>query len=317
MNKIKYSIVIPLLNEEQNLEMLYKKIKSVAGAGKENADYEIIFIDDGSTDNSLNILKNLQRLDGSVKIISFRKNFGQTAAIAAGFDLANGEILVTMDADLQNDPDDIPRVIKRIDEGYDVASGWRRQRKDKMLSRRIPSFLANRLISIVTGVNLHDYGCTLKAYRREIVKDIKLYGEMHRFLPALASWVGAKICEIEVKHYPRERGESKYGIGRTFKVLLDLITIKFLMSYSTKPSYIFGGLGIFSLFLGFIAMTIVSYRIVVLKHLEATPLVFMMAVFFIAGIQLILMGLLAEILIRAHFEPQNKPGYFIKEKINI
>lgn len=315
MDKIKYSLVIPLFNEEENLELLYQKIKQVME--KVSCGYEAIFVDDGSTDNSLAILKNILGKDKNVKIISFRRNFGQTAAISAGFDLACGEIMVTLDADLQNDPADIPLLIKPIEEGYDVVSGWRKVRKDKMLTRRIPSFLANKLISVVTGISLHDYGCTLKVYRREIIEDIRLYGEMHRFLPALAFWVGAKICEIKVNHYPRTRGRSKYGIGRTFKVLLDLITIKFLMNYSTKPSYVFGGLGISSLFLGILSMTVVSYRIVVLKHFEATPLVFMMTVFFIAGIQLILMGLLAEIMIRAHFEPQSKRGYFIKEKINI
>lgn len=309
----KISVIIPVFNEQDCLGELYSKIIDSLN----DLNPEIIFVDDCSSDDSLKILKHLAIKDARIKVISFRKNFGQTAAISAGFDIAKGEILVIIDADLQNDPADIPKLIKLIDEGYDVVSGWRKKRKDSLITRKIPSYLANKLISLVTGVNLHDYGCTLKAYRKEIVKEIKLYGEMHRLLPALAAWVGAKIIEIEISHYPRIRGKSKYGINRTLKVLLDLMTIKFLMSYSTRPSYVFGGLGLISFFLGFISMGVVSYRLFILKHLEATPLIFMMVIFFIAGVQLILMGFLAEILIRTHFESQNKPIYFIKEKINI
>lgn len=309
----KISVIIPVLNEQNCIDELYNKILH----SLTETNFEIIFIDDGSTDDSLKILQSLTKKDKKVKVISFRKNFGQTAAISAGFEIAEGDVLVTLDADLQNDPKDIPKLIKLIDDGYDVVSGWRKKRRDNILSRRVPSYFANKLISLVTGVKLHDYGCTIKAYRKDIVKDIKLYGEMHRFLPALASWVGAKIAEVEVQHHPRIYGKSKYTIRRTIKVLLDLITIKFLMSYSTKPNYVFGGLGFFSFFLGFISLAIVSYRVLILKHLEATPLVFMMVILFTAGIQLILMGLLAEMVIRTHFESQNKTTYFIKEKINI
>jgi len=311
MNK-SISIIVPVYNEEENIEALYQKI----AVHLKGLNLEMIFVDDGSTDNSLGILKQICSSDKRVKVISFRRNFGQTAAIAAGFDMAEGEILITLDADLQNDPIDIPKLMRLMEHGYDVVSGWRKNRKDDLFFRKIPSYCANKLISLVTGVKLHDYGCTLKAYRKEIIKDIKLYGEMHRFLPALAVWAGAKITEIEVEHRPRMRGQSKYGINRIFKVLLDLITIKFLMNYSTKPSYIFGGLGIFSFFMGFASMVVVSYRMFILKHFETTPLVFMMVVFYIAAIQLILMGLLAEVLVRTHFESQNKPIYFIKQKIN-
>jgi glycosyltransferase involved in cell wall biosynthesis len=312
MNNI-VSLVIPVFNEQDCLQDLCVKINNLGN----KFNLEIIFIDDGSTDDSPRLLRQLAAQDKRVKVISFRKNFGQTAAIAAGFDAASGEILVTLDADLQNDPADIPQLIKLINEGYDVVSGWRKNRKDNMLLRKIPSYFANRLISWVTGQKLHDYGCTLKAYRREIVKDIKLYGEMHRFLPALAGWVGGRIAEIPVKHHPRTRGRSKYNITRTMKVLIDLITVKFLLSYSTKPNYVFGGMGIMSLSVGFISLVVVAYRVVVLKRLEATPLVFIMTILFLAGIQLILMGLLAEMLIRTHFESQGKKIYFIKEKINI
>jgi len=307
------SIIIPVFNEQGCLIELYDKIIH----NLEKQDIEIIFVDDCSTDDSLRILRQLALSDRRIKVLSFKRNFGQTAAIAAGFDIAKGEIFIVMDADLQNDPADVQKLVKLIEEGYDVVSGWRKSRKDNLVTRRIPSFLANKLISIVTKVPLHDYGCSLKAYRRDIVKDIKLYGEMHRLLPALAAWVGAKIYEVEVVHHQRALGRSKYGIGRTIKVLLDLMTVKFLMSYSTKPSYVFGGMGILSFALGFISLAVVLYRLMILKIVAATPLVFLMVVFFITGVQLILMGFLAEILVRINFESQNKPIYYIKEKINI
>ncbi|HSB51831.1 MAG TPA: glycosyltransferase family 2 protein, partial [Dissulfurispiraceae bacterium] len=231
------SVVIPLFNEEANVEILHSRLKEVLdGLGQE---YEIIYVDDGSTDNTLTLLEEIQRADKTVLILSLRRNFGQTAAFAAGFDFTRGDIIITMDGDLQNDPKDIPRLIEAID-GCDLVSGWRKKRKDPFLTRRLPSALANWLISRVTGVRLHDYGCSLKAYRREVIKNLRLYGEMHRFIPAIASWYGVRIKEIETTHHPRLRGTSKYGISRTIKVILDLITVKFLQSFSTKPIQFFG-----------------------------------------------------------------------------
>src|SRR3972149_8027070 len=240
------SIVIPVYNEEERVPVLYKAIKNAmddAGVG-----YEIIFVDDGSKDNTFSILSEIQKGDGKVVVISFRRNFGQTAAMSAGFDYAKGDVIVTMDADLQNDPKDIPRLVEKAKD-YDVVSGWRKNRKDPFFSRRLPSMMANWLISKVTGVYLHDYGCTLKAYRRDVIKNLKLYGEMHRFIPAVASWYGVRVAEMEVRHFPRLRGSTKYGISRTIKVVLDLITVKFLQSFSTKPIQFFGPAGILSGFL--------------------------------------------------------------------
>jgi glycosyltransferase involved in cell wall biosynthesis len=308
----KISVIVPVYNEEGCIAELHTKIVN----SLVSYDVEIIFVDDGSSDSSLDMLRKLSASDKRVKVISFRKNFGQTAAIAAGFDNANGDILVTIDSDLQNDPADIPALIKLIDEGFDVVSGWRKDRKDFLLSRRLPSVVANYLISAVTGLKLHDYGCTLKAYRRQIIKDVRIYGEMHRFLPALASWVGGKVTEIKVRHHPRVKGVSKYNLGRTMKVLIDLITVKFLMSYSTRPNYVFASMGITSIFFGFVSLSVVGYRVFVLQRLQATPLVFIMTILFLVGVQLILMGLLAEIMIRTHFESQSKQIYFTKERLN-
>src|SRR5208283_5257548 len=235
------SIVVPLYNEEENVEVLHERIMEVLTSNK--IDYEIIYVDDGSIDNTLQLLDTLQSRHKNILVLSLRRNFGQTAAFAAGFDFARGDIIITMDGDLQNDPNDIPRLIKAM-EGYDLVSGWRKKRKDPFLSRRLPSVIANWLISKVTGVRLHDYGCSLKAYRRDVVKNLRLYGEMHRFIPAIASWYGVRIAEIETTHHPRHKGKSKYGISRTVKVLSDLITVKFLQSFSTKPIQFFGPLGI-------------------------------------------------------------------------
>src|SRR5208337_4777594 len=240
------SIVVPLYNEEENVEVLHERIMEVLTSN--NIDYEIIYVDDGSNDNTLQLLDALQSRHKNIIVLSLRRNFGQTAAFAAGFDFARGDIVITMDGDLQNDPKDIPRLLEAIKD-YDVVSGWRKKRKDPFLSRRLPSIVANWLISKVTGVRLHDYGCSLKAYRREVVKNLKLYGEMHRFIPAVASWYGVRIAEIETIHHPRLRGKSKYGISRTMRVLLDLITVKFLQSFSTRPMQFFGPMGlIFCLF---------------------------------------------------------------------
>jgi glycosyltransferase involved in cell wall biosynthesis len=304
------SIVVPLLNEQDNIGLLHKEI---TGALTGKYDYELVFIDDGSTDESIAVLTKLYKDDPRIRIISFRKNFGQTAALSAGFTHSLGKIIVALDADLQNDPADIPKMIEKLHEGYDVVSGWRKKRHDKALTRRLPSKIANWLISTITGVKLHDYGCTLKAYRKEVLEQTKLYGEMHRFIPALASWSGAKISEIVVNHRPRTAGVAKYGLGRTWKVVLDLITVNFLGSFSTKPIYIFGGLGLLSAFISIIFGFIVIYQ----KFwngvdMSGNPLLIMTAVLIIATIQFILMGLLAELLVRTYHESQNRPTYVIK-----
>lgn len=304
------SIVIPLYNEEENAETLYSAIKTVMDA--QGRDYEILFIDDGSDDRTPQIIERLTEEDSKVRVLSFRRNFGQTAAFAAGFDHAKGDVIITMDGDLQNDPRDIPKLLSFIGE-YDIVSGWRRNRKDPFLSRRLPSMIANYLISVVTGVKLHDYGCSLKAYRADIIRHINLYGEMHRFIPAVASWYGVKIKEVEVTHHPRYRGKSKYGLSRTMRVLLDLITIKFLQSFSTKPLQAFGPLGLLCGFAGFA----ISLYLTVLKlsgqSIGGRPLLLLGVLLIIVGIQLIGMGLLGEMLVRVYHESQKKPTYVLKE----
>ena len=305
------SVVVPLLNEQDNIGPLYEQIsRTLAG----HVGYEIIFVDDGSRDNSFTVLAGIQKSDARVRVIRFRKNFGQTAALSAGFAHARGKIVVAIDADLQNDPADIPKMVAKLDEGFDVVSGWRKTRHDNAVTRRLPSKIANRLISTITGVKLHDYGCTLKAYRREVLAETRLYGEMHRFIPALASWSGAKIAEMVVNHRPRTAGVAKYGLARTWKVLLDLITVNFLGSFSTKPIYVFGGLGLLS-GLGAIALAIivVYQKIYLGTDMSGNPLLILTAVFIIATIQFILMGLLAELLVRTYHESQNRPTYVIKE----
>lgn len=309
------SLVIPIYNEEDNIKLLIGQITE--SVGPLALDYEIIAINDGSQDGSLRILKELAAQDLKLKVANFKKNYGQTAAMAAGFDLARGEVVITMDADLQNDPADIPKLLDKMNEGYDVVSGWRKNRKDAILSRKIPSWAANSLISKITKVNLHDYGCTLKAYRKEVVKDIRLYGEMHRFIPAYASWYGARIVEMPVNHRPRIYGKTKYGIGRTLRVILDLLTVKFLTKYSTRPMHFFGGAGFFSLIFGIICFAAAIYlRLIGFATLIQTPLPLMGAFFSIVSIQLVLMGLLAEMIMRNYYEIQNKTTYTICEKIN-
>jgi len=307
------SVVVPLLNEQDNISPLYEQITQTL-AGKFN--YEIIFVDDGSSDNSFTILTQLQKADNKVRVIRFRKNFGQTAALSAGFTHARGKIIVAIDADLQNDPADIPLIIAKLNEGFDVVSGWRKKRHDNAITRLLPSIIANWLIAKITGVKLHDFGCTLKVYRREVLAETKLYGEMHRFIPALASWSGARIAEMVVNHRPRTAGAAKYGLGRTMKVILDLITVKFLGSFSTKPIYIFGGLGLVS------ALGAVAFGLTVLYQkfisepalsMNRNPLLVLTAVLITATIQFILMGLLAELLVRTYHESQNRPTYVIKE----
>lgn len=305
------SVVAPLLNEQDNIGPLYEQVTQTLA---DKYSYEIIFIDDGSTDNSFNVLAGLQKTDTRVRVIQFRKNFGQTAALSAGFEHARGKIIIAIDADLQNDPVDIPKMIDKLNEGFDVVSGWRKKRHDNAITRLIPSKIANWLIAKITGVKLHDFGCTLKAYRREVLVETKLYGEMHRFIPALASWNGAEIAEMVVNHRPRIAGVAKYGLGRTLKVVLDLITVKFLGSFSTKPIYIFGGLGLVGAFGAFLFGAIVLYQKLRLGNdMSGNPLLILTAVCILATIQFILMGLLAELLVRTYHESQNRPTYVIKE----
>jgi len=305
------SVIIPLYNEEENIPTLHEKLKeSLDPLEKE---YEILFIDDGSTDKTLSILEEIQAKDTRVIVLSLRRNFGQTAAFAAGFDFARGDIVVTMDGDLQNDPADIPKFLELIKD-HDLVSGWRKKRKDPFFRRRIPSLLANWLISRVTGVKLHDYGCSLKAYRRDVIKNLKLYGEMHRFIPAVASWYGVRVAEVEVAHHQRLKGSSKYGISRTIKVVLDLITVKFLQSFSTKPIQFFGPIGILCGFLGFLISLYLSIdKIISGRNIGGRPLLLLGALLIIVGIQLIGMGLLGEMLVRVYHESQRKPIYVIKK----
>ncbi len=315
------SLFLPVLDEEENLRPMHEKIRSALDALGKTA--EVIYVDDGSTDNSLGILRELATEDDRIRVISLRRNYGQTAAMSAGIDAANGDILIPMDADLQNDPADIKRLLDKLDEGYDVVSGWRKQRQDKLISRKIPSQIANRIISWIGGVPLHDYGCSLKAYRRDVIQDVKLYGEMHRFIPIYASWAGARVTEIPVDHHARTMGKSKYGISRTIKVVFDLMTIKFMASYGTKPIYVFGTFGM----LAFAASILAGLYAIFLKFanvfsldlyqadLVETPLPVISIVMFAISIQFFLMGLLAELLVRTYHESQNKAIYAVREKI--
>ncbi len=310
LEMIELSVVIPVYNEEENIYELYNKLRKVLPTL--NKSYEIIFVDDGSKDNSFKILKSIHEKDNRVKIIKLRRNFGQTAALSAGFSYANGSIIVTMDADLQNDPEDIPVLLKKIEEGYDLVSGWRADRKDPFFTKKLPSKLSNWLASKLTGVQLHDFGCTLKAYRSEVVKNLNLYGEMHRFIPALASWMGASIAEVKVKHFPRKRGKSKYGIGRLIRGFLDLIVVKFLLSYSTRPIQLFGTLGILSFLIGFIiGLYLTIEKFLFGASLANRPLLLLSVLLIFIGIQFITMGLLGEIVSRIYYEMGDRKVYFI------
>ncbi len=306
------SVVVPVFNEEESLKTLYSRIcQSLEG----KHGYELIFIDDGSTDGSFSILESICSEDSRVRVIRFRRNFGQTAALSAGFKYSRGAIIVPLDADGQNDPADICKLIDKLNEGYDIVSGWRRKRHDS-LTRTIPSKMANWIIAKITGVKLHDFGCTLKAYRADSIREIKLYGEMHRFIPALASWSGEKIAEMEVNHHPRKAGVAKYGLGRTFKVVLDLITIKFLASFSTKPIYVFGGLGVVSGAGAFLSGLAVLYqKFISSGHLSMNrnPFLMLTVLLVITSIQFTLMGLLAEILVRTYHESQNREIYVVQQ----
>jgi len=313
---MKVSVIIPVFNEREVLSELVKTLFDTLR--DQPYSWEILFIDDGSSDGSFQQLKSIAEENPEhIIVIGLRRNFGQTAAIAAGIDHANGDILVLMDADLQYDPTDIPLLLTRIEEGYDVVSGWRVNRKDNFFTRILPSKLANKLISWVTGVHLHDYGCTLKAYRKDILTGFRLYGEMHRFIPAYAADVGAKITEVEVKHHPRKFGKTKYGIERTFKVVLDLFTVKFLISYSQKPLYLFGGLGLFLLLGGFgILFFLLIRRLGFGISPFDSPLFPSSILIVLMGFQSILMGLIAELLVRTYHEAQDKPTYSIRKIIN-
>jgi len=314
-HRLDLSLVIPIFNEKDNLEKLHAEIyESCRQLGK---TYEIILIDDGSTDGSRTILENIQKQDPNTKIIRLRKNFGQTAALSAGFDHSRGDIIITLDADLQNDPNDFGLLLNKLDEGYDIVSGWRVKRKDKFLTRRLPSILANWLISAITRVKLHDYGCTLKAFRRDVIKNINLYGEMHRFIPAIASHMGVAIAEVKVNHRERKFGKSKYNIFRFVRVLFDLLTVKFLLSYSTRPLQIFGIFGLISGSIGGAIGLYLSYQRLILQHSIANrPLLLLALLLLVIGFQFITLGLLAEILVRAYHESLEKRIYYIREIIS-
>src|SRR4030043_339563 len=299
------SVLIPVYNEEGNLSLLYDKLD--AALKKTKKAYEIIFVDDGSSDGTLEILLDLREKNPNIKVISFSRNFGKTAALSAGIDFSKGDVIIPMDGDLQNDPEDILPLLQKIEEGYDVVSGWRKDRKDRFLTRRLPSMIANKIISIIGGVHLHDYGCTLKAYRRDILKIIRLYGEMHRFIPIYAKWVGARVSEIPVHHFPRKFGSSKYEVNRVFKVILDLMVVKFLISYSQKPIYVFGGAG-FLMNLGAVLSGGYAVYLKVFKGVSfiLTPMPILSIFLLVLGFVSILMGFLAEVLIRTYYESQGK-----------
>lgn len=312
---IDLSVVIPIYNEKESIKLLRETLSSALQ--KLNLSYEIIFVDDGSSDGSFEIIKEEAVKDGAIKIIRFARNFGQTAALEAGFQNAKGEIIIPMDGDLQNDPEDIHLLLQKIDEGYDVVSGWRKKRQDKFLSKTLPSKIANLIITKITKVRLHDYGCTLKAYKKDFLNGTRLYGEMHRFIPVFAAWHGARVAEIIVNHNPRKFGKTKYNLSKTLRVILDIITVKFLISYLNRPMHFFGGAGLLALFLGFLSgFASIYLKIFYAVNLNRNPLLLLSVFLFIVGIMFILMGLLAEIIIRTYYESQKKESYLIKEKVN-
>ena len=309
---MKVSIVIPLFNEADNVEPLYSELRRFAD--QDERVTEIIFVDDGSTDTTYDQLTVFCADDPRVRVLRLRRNFGQTAALSAGFDVAGGDVICPMDGDRQNDPNDIPRLLEKIEEGYDVVSGWRQDRKDAWLTRRVPSWVANRLISKITSVRLRDYGCSLKAYRREVIEGVKLYGEMHRFIPSLASWMGIRVTEMPVRHRARTAGKSKYGLSRVLRVLLDLINVKFLVSYSTRPIQVFGKIGMLSFLLGIACLAVTAYM-KLFKGYDVTgnPFFLLAALCALVAFQFICIGLLGEITIRTYYELQQKPTYVLRE----
>jgi glycosyltransferase involved in cell wall biosynthesis len=308
------SVIIPIYNEEENIPPLHEELYGVLSGI--DRPFEIIYVDDGSADRSYELLRAIAASEPRVQVIRFRRNFGQTAALAAGIDAAEGDILVFMDGDRQNDPHSIPAMLAKLDEGYDVVSGWRKNRQDAELTRKLPSRLANGLISAVSGVHLHDYGCTLKVYRREVIENVRLYGEMHRFIPAYAAWYGARIAEMPVNHRARVAGKSKYGLSRTIKVVLDLLALKFLSDYSTKPIHLFGGLGAACMLLGGLAALLVGYQMIFEEvKVHRNPIALIAVLLLLAGLQLITSGLLAEMQTRTYHESQHKPIYAIRTRI--
>jgi len=313
-DQLEVSVVIPIYNEEGNIELLHKGLKeALESLGK---SYEIVAVDDGSTDGSFEVLRALHRGDPSLKAIRLRRNFGQAAAFAAGFDQASGEIIVSMDADLQFDPADIGKLLVKISEGYDIVSGWRADRRETFFTRRLPSMTANWLISWITGVKLHDYGCSLKAYRSEVIRNVRLYGELHRFIPALASSIGVRMTEVPVSHYPRRHGKSKYDLSRTLTVVLDLLTVKFLLSYATRPMQVFGLLGMLSFAVGTAIAAYLSFvRLFLGSPIANRPLLLLAMLLIFVGVQLVTMGLLGELTIRTYHEAQGKKIYVIREML--
>jgi glycosyltransferase involved in cell wall biosynthesis len=306
------SVVVPIFNEVESVPILHEKIHDALNPlGKE---WEVIFVDDGSSDGSVEVIETLVEKDPQhTRFVAFRRNFGQTAAISAGIDFTNGEVIVLMDGDLQNDPADIPNLLKEIDKGYDLVSGWRRDRKDNFITRTLPSRIANWIISRVTGVYLHDYGCTLKAYRREVLTGFRLYGEMHRFIPAYAGYVGARITEITVQHHPRKFGKTSYGLERSVKVVLDLLTVKFLSGYINKPIYLFGGTGFALVGLGGLGLLyLFARKLLYATGVTSSPIFLLSALFFVLGIQSLLLGLIAEMMVRTYHESQSKPIYNVR-----
>lgn len=311
----KISVVIPLYNEEESIPELRSSL--VAALESMAIPFEIIIVDDGSRDRSFALLRDWAQEDPRLTVIRLRRNFGQTAAFSAGFDHARGEVIVTMDADLQNDPRDIPLLLAKIDEGYDIVSGWRKDRQDRFWDRRLPSMIANRLISNVTDVKLHDYGCSLKAYRRDLLQHVRLYGELHRFIPALASQVGGSVAEVPVNHHARQYGHSKYGISRAIRVALDLITVWFLGGYATRPIHVFGTFGLISASMGVLAGIYLTFvKFVLGQDIGGRPLLLLAVLLVVIGVQLITMGLLGEMIIRTYHESQQKPIYFVREVVS-
>ncbi len=308
------TVVIPVYNEEESINLLYGRVREALQAL--GLDYEVIAVDDGSSDGSFALLRDVVVADPRWTVIRFRRNFGQSAAFAAGFDRAAGEVVVTMDADLQNDPADIPLLLEEIDKGADIVCGWRKDRQDPLLLRRVPSVVANWLIGRFTGVQLHDRGCSLKAYRREVVKEVRLYGELHRFIPSLASWMGVEVAEVVVRHEPRRRGKSKYGIGRTMTVILDMLTVSFLLNYATRPIQIFGGLGLVCLASGGVLGAYLTYvKLALGQNIGHRPLLSLVLLLLLGGVQFISMGLMGELLVRTYFEAQGKAVYVVREVV--
>ncbi len=309
------SIIVPVYNEEESVPHLGRRLfDSLDRLGR---TFELICVDDGSTDGSLQALRAIAASRPELKIVSFRRNCGQTAAMMAGIDHASGDVIVTIDADLQNDPDDIPLLLAKVDEGYDVVSGWRKDRQDAAIRRNFVSRVANKLISRISGVALHDYGCTLKAYRRDVIKDVRLYGEMHRFIPIYATWMGARVYEMPVRHHARKYGRSKYGLGRIGKVILDLLVVKFLDSYLVKPIYVFGGFGLMSLALSIlICLLMVWLKFVESVSMIQTPLPILAAMTFLVGVLSLLMGILAEMMVRTYFESSGRRSYSVRDTVN-